>query len=489
MKDRDDLFDKKVKAKLKEENRVIPEGVNRVFDNTLNNLENKKFNWKRTSGICAACICGVLIFGITMPAYATNIPIIGGIFEIFQSNVYENYDEYASELNITKESRGVKVTINNVVYDGLDLSIFYKVESETPIKGIPSLHRAELKINGKKTSFGSGERGEFFNDKKTFIGMKTYSVGGENMVPEELQDRHFGGKSEIPEEFILDININAISGIKEDKDLRGKWDFQIPVSSEKVKGKVKEYDLNVDLGSIEEDTVVTKVITTPINTAIQWKTEGQESDVGFYVFDHKGRFLEAKSGSGKGSPSENGEFLGHYNYQFKEVYSDSNAIVFIPYVDLEIKALNEKWRNSSSNKGNSSSSVEVTEKVGEDAKDISGILNLQGESKILSKDGKEYTTITKVVVEDGKTKVYYKSQYGIYGSPLEIINNKTGEKIKNMDNFERMQLDNIRYNIENNEYMVIFDGVIDKGECSIKARDFSKKIKVYEEEKFEVNLK
>lgn len=72
---------------------------------------------KNICSICAICIVRPMLFGMTMPTYASNIPIIGSIFEMFNYKTFENYDKYALDLNITKESNGLKITINKVVYD------------------------------------------------------------------------------------------------------------------------------------------------------------------------------------------------------------------------------------------------------------------------------------------------------------------------------------------------------------------------------------
>ena len=91
MKNNDDLFDKDIRNRLKMENMKVPEESNKKIDDTINNLGKRKRNYKKASGICAACIAGTIIFGVTMPTYAQNIPILGKIFERFDSRIYENY--------------------------------------------------------------------------------------------------------------------------------------------------------------------------------------------------------------------------------------------------------------------------------------------------------------------------------------------------------------------------------------------------------------
>lgn len=54
-----------------------------------------------------------------------------------------------------------------------------------------------------------------------------------------LSDRkkYLGDYVEIPDKFVLSLNINEL-GVE--KPVKGEWNFNVPVSSEKVNGKVKE---------------------------------------------------------------------------------------------------------------------------------------------------------------------------------------------------------------------------------------------------------
>lgn len=156
MKNIDDLFDREVKNKLKMENSKIPEDINKKMDEAINNLGKRKRNYKKVSGICAACIVGTLIFGVTMPTYAQNIPVVGKIFEIFN----DDYDKYASDLNVTKESNGYRVTINKILYDSLSLDIIYTIQSDKPLEDGVDLADVTLKVNDKWLNSGYGSDGK-----------------------------------------------------------------------------------------------------------------------------------------------------------------------------------------------------------------------------------------------------------------------------------------------------------------------------------------
>lgn len=463
MKMSDDLFDNQIRKKLKDEISCVPEDVNKKIDESVKRIEKKRFNLKKISSICSILIICTLLFGITIPTYASNIPIIGNIFKIFNDKAYENYDKYTSDLNITKESNGLKMTINKVVYDGFELSLLYTVESQEEIKEEPRFPGAELKINGKKTTFGGGGTGKFINDNKTFVGVMEYHVRDKNYDGKDIKEKKdLGDYVEIPDKFVLSLNINEL-GVE--KPVKGEWDFNIPVSSEKVNGKVKETECNIDLSNVSAGYHINKIITTPLNTLIQGIRKNKEEEkcyLNFAVFDNKGRYIEQKSGSTTGT--KDGMY---FNNSFKEIYDDTESLTFIPY--------KQKFDGESENSANK----------------IVTKLNLQGETKIYSSDGKEYATITKVESEDGKTKIHYKSVYGICIAPIEIVNNKTNEKMLSIDReYDAIkQKEDITYINSSDEYVINCDKAISDGEYSVIARDKSKSIQPYNEDKFTIKIK
>ena len=469
----DDLFDEEIRLKLKNEIKYIPEDINKKIDDAVKRIEKRRFNVKKVCSIFAGCIGITILLGMAMPTYASNIPIIGSIFQMFHSKIYENYDKYASDLNITKESNGVKMTINKVVYDELQLSIFYTVESEEKLPDFPRFPGAELKINGKKTSFGAGGTGKLSDDGKTFVGSIEYDVSKKSSVPKEIQEKtSLGGYVEIPDEFVFTLNIDEIGTADDNKSIKGKWDFNIPVSSEKVSGKVKEQECNIDLSNIANGYHINKIITTPLNTAIQGtKMDEKDNSEGlfFVAFDDKGRYIEQKSSNASGQTDKDGNCIMYFNNQFKEVYDDTESLTFISY----------KYICNNEDDGDDTK------------KEITTKLNLQGETKLNSTYGEGYVTITKIETESGKTKIYYKSKYGVNVSPIEIINNKTGEKILSIDEAYdgRKQKEDTTYISNSDEYVITCDDVITEGDYSIKVIDKSKFIEVYNDDKFTIKIK
>lgn len=479
---KDDIFDKKIKGILKQEINNIPDNINYVFDTAINKcVKHKRFKLKQAAGICAACLMITVILGITASTYASNIPVLKNIFKTFKLNRYENYDKYASDIDVTKESNGIKMTINKVIYDGLDLELFYTLEFQEPINKKPNFKDIDIEINDKKANFGYGASGEFYNDNKTYVGRIDYSIVSKSMIPEDMSEFN-DNAIDIPDQFMLNVRFNNVQIGRDEKYIKGKWKFDIPVSNESTRGKVKEYDTKIDLSNIEKGLKVNKITTTPINTVLQISNkDNTENILSFIAFDDKGRSIGGKSSNSRGTTNEKDEYMEFTNAYFKEPYEDTKSITFIPYHRIFNE---EQLKNSTSNNGGS-----VGEKESSDGR-IEVKLNLNGETKLITKDGKDYGVITKVEVLDDKTNLYYKPTIGNYNIFEGIYNNN-----KNYDVaypvYHGDYKDEVttKYISETGEFVVQFNKPLRNDEYILSYYDNSKMEVYYFDKAFTVNIK
>jgi len=449
----DDLFDNEIRKKLKSEISYVPKDINKKIDEAVKRAEKRRFNVKKVSSICAICIIGTLLLGMAIPTYASNIPFIGSLLEKLN---YKNYEKYGSDLDITKESNGLKATINKVVYDGLEIAVFYTVKSEAPMASEPDFMGAKLKINGQDaTCLGSGEYGELSDDKKTYVGVLKYTVGINKMIwrntPKQVKNNE---DIEIPNEFVLSLDIDKI-GV-------GKWTFDIPITFDTINDKVKEKECNIDL---RNGYTINKIITTPINTELEGILKDGKTDnkfLQFSVFDDKGRHFFEEAGETYIHSDKEGKSHEYLSYMYKSIYDDTESLTFIPYTDID-----ESYDTDNS---------------------IATKLNFKGETKLYSDDGKEYATITRIETINEKTKIYYKSQYGIHVAPIYIINNKTGEQIIAFEDWQK-NAEEVIYISNRDEYVVTCDKAITEGDYSVKMIDKSKSIEVYNDDKFTIKIK
>lgn len=317
--------------------------------------------------------CLIVIF----PAYARNVPVISDVFQYLSDNniIDKDYIKYSSDLNISRTSNDVTVTINSIVYDGLYLSIGYTVESQKELKGEQNILDKNFKINGKETSFSSGGAGKLI-DKHTYVGVDIFDVS-RDYLPKEVKKRFVGGEVKIPDNFIMDLNIREFSG-----GIRGKWNFKFKVSIDKIKNKAKGVNIAIDLSEIKPNTIINEVIFSPINTVLRTTEELTISDepVGYFVVDDKGRTLKCEGSHGSGS-GKNNKF--YYQYKFTHIYEDTKAVTFIPYIPVRLsKESIEKIKSSGG-------------KHEEESKEV--VLNLNG-TTILSQGRLGEYKVTKIEI-------------------------------------------------------------------------------------------
>ena len=460
-------FDKRFKNKLKEEVNYVPDNINKAFDKALKNVKDRecKRNYKKVASI-AAIFLGTILLGVSMTPYAKNISVLRNIYETFHRKTYENYDKYASDINITKESNGVGITINKVIYDGFDLEVFYTVESKEMMNTTPHFINYKTKINGKEVSFGWGAGGEFIEDNRVYVGYINYGINSRRLLEEK--ERRTNKIVEIPDEFIFSLEIDKIEFTGLDKDVKGKWHFDIPVSNEKLKGEVKEFDANFDLSSIQDGLTVNKIITTPINTIIQgYDNYSGNNILEFMIFDDKGRALLGKSGEGSGTTTENGEFINYFSKSFKELYDDTERLTIIPYILVVPDT-------QSNNKVNNNANSVVTELVPKEEKLLSTQLNLNGETHLKTSDGEYYGTITKVEVKDNRTFIYFKSTIGNYDIFENISENNNDINVSYpVDNYYSNEEITTKYIQETGEFVIEFTKPLTDGNYSISYYDNS----------------
>lgn len=443
--------------KIEDLNIVIPDNIDKVIDSSINRI--KKERRKKTRAI-AASIVAISIVGITLPVYAGDLPVFNEISQFFKELIYENYDTYASNLNITKESNGLKVTVNKVIYDGIDLSVFYTVEGA---ESAANLFVEKLKVDGEEVSFGSSTSWEKVESYNTVVGNITYGVGVRNMLPEEVQNNSFGGYVEIPDQFNLTFNINSIDTGNE--VVNGNWKFDIPVTNAKLLDQIKEYEVN-EIVNVDSNIQIEKIVTTPINTSIQGSYLGEEFlDIQFVAFDKEGNYLPSK-GLGQYGTGTTGGYKNYFNATFQEV--NSEEILLIPYKN---KSVYENIKINDYGYEFTYDGVKVKINNTKDMEsapfEMKADLNLSGVTELKTIMDNEFSKINKIEVENSKTILYIDSSYSVYGIPYAIRNKATGEEFTAVDDLDYMELTTTKYIADTNELIVQYNGELQEGEYEV----------------------
>ncbi|WP_027622970.1 DUF4179 domain-containing protein [Clostridium lundense] len=422
------LVDKKIKDKAKEDIWTLPESLGKKINDTLNNLpqKTKKNKFKKSIAVAMIAIGAVTLFSITMPSYAKNIPILGPALKYF--NIGDGYEKIADKFGVCKESNGVKVTIDSAIYDGYELLVLYTVESDKPLKEAPRICSDGLITVGEKTgilslnknksiaSF-SNEYGEFKEGNTEYSGAVTFKVASDSFETdkklkklEEVIDDHKIDPAKIPDKYNLSLNIDKLGG--EDKKILGKWSFNLPIASEKAKGNVKEIEINKNFGGTISNTRLEKIIITPIRLYIQGVMDNDIMQ--FILVNDKGETLKPTGGETMGFlPGNKGSStnMNRYIHGYEKIDKNTKHITVIPCA----------MKNS-----------DKFPKIP---------LKLKGETKVPIAPNK-YLIITKVEERNGKTYVYYKSQYPINDYlPFYLV-----------DDFNNLYVRDIDKSITNNKH-------------------------------------
>lgn len=153
------MTEKEISIKSSLETILVPtQKLDQIIDDTLFNPPvQKKRSKKRFYQVAAAA---VLLTGvgttsmIASPAFAnfvTQIPIIGNVFNYFETDNYESYARFSESVGLSQSSDGLDIVIDQAVFDGTSVTITFMVKTENPlgktleIKGLPVVKGVEEK--------------------------------------------------------------------------------------------------------------------------------------------------------------------------------------------------------------------------------------------------------------------------------------------------------------------------------------------------------
>ncbi|RKF51606.1 anti-sigma factor [Bacillus wiedmannii] len=305
-----------------EASEIEKEKVKRNVKQSIRTKKKMK-SWKK--GVAAASILVGLSFatlGIGFPTYAGGLPIVGDIFRFLdngRTGLYENYKEFSTELNMTKESNGVKVTINDAVFDGRTITITYSIESEKDLgeKPFPFGSPQVMGFNGGGGSSDVTKVGE-----GKYVGMTTMSGHGSERLD------------------VANVwwDIEAINMYEEKKSIKGNWNFALTVkgmdSKEiKLQGISEKEGIKVNIDKME---------VTPMSFIVFYNQE--ESKALRSIWDSADVELELKddlgnkyAGEGNGGTSTVAEpHKSSWSATFQKLNENATKLIVTPRVHLRV---------------------------------------------------------------------------------------------------------------------------------------------------------
>lgn len=230
-----DNFDKKLREMAKKSNVIEPEELRKNIDITCKNLKNKYFDYKTYLAAASIFIAVVVTIGIYKPTYAEELTLVKKVISYFTgkyNSVNQGYKENSQSEDITLKSKGYSISIEDIYYDRVEMTIFYKIKSDKPLN-ISNKYLLNAKFKGEvdiEVQWGN-EEGEFIDDF-TYAGFCQLYMMEKN-------------SGELPEVFngILEINGLIVSLENKYEEIPLKLN-SIPLVLDSKRNKGEEIEIN-----------------------------------------------------------------------------------------------------------------------------------------------------------------------------------------------------------------------------------------------------
>ncbi|WHY78495.1 DUF4179 domain-containing protein [Neobacillus sp. WH10] len=296
------------------------------------NKKKKRNSWKK-SVTAASIIVGLSVTTfVAYPAYAGNIPVIEDIFRFFdngkpgfynnkkensqnkETGLYYDYKKFSSELNITKESNGVKITINDAVFDGKTLTLTYTIESEQ------DLGNADItmpRITGMKAYGGTGKTSKI--DTNKYVGILTVS----NIEDKKLDVAH------------INWDIDHIQNPDNQTVIKGDWKFAFSLNATDSKiqltdGIAEKNGVKVSIGKISFNPMsFTVYYDQEVTEMVKNKWDGV--DVELEIKDDLGNIY---SGEDNGGMRKDSSYHVSGSKTFEKLDPNATKLIITPHITL-----------------------------------------------------------------------------------------------------------------------------------------------------------
>ncbi|MHC8514718.1 DUF4179 domain-containing protein [Sporosarcina sp. ITBMC105] len=282
--------------------------------------KRKKQGWKmKVVAAVVVCGLGVSTLSLAFPAHAGDIPIIGDVFRFLdngRTGIYDNYQEYSSAVNLTEESDGVRITINDAIYDGKTVLLTYSMESEKDL-GEKPFAGGYLDIKGTNGGTGSNQISQVGTNQ--YVGLITGS---------RLDEKD-------PESVKVQWKVDHITIEETQEEIKGKWNFSLSL-------KASANDVQLFGQSAEQDGVkvtVDKISVTPMSFIVYYNQlvskaisdKWHNVDVEIEVRDDLGNRYEGFGNGGYGNVNDT---QMNWSKTFQKLDPNATKLIITPYVTM-----------------------------------------------------------------------------------------------------------------------------------------------------------
>lgn len=285
---------------------------------------NLKRKWRKSSiaaAVCCAAIGGTLAIGVINPTYALNIPIIGDIFRYLdnqRTGIYNQYKENATQINATKESNGISITMKDAIFDGQTIYYTYEITTDKDLGENLSVLNSDIKI--KNYTGGLGGRANIVKTyNNTYVGLSDTTLNYEM------------------DQVDFNIDIFAIGYTENDdfKEIEGDWKFYIKLDA------VKRLDQVVNQSTDSNGIKITidKITKTPMSLKITYtdfvplqfsENQMNSPSISLSIKDDLGNKYESLGYSSFGDSSG----ISTYIMSIGKINENASKLIFTPEIQL-----------------------------------------------------------------------------------------------------------------------------------------------------------
>lgn len=282
---------------------------------------HKPPRWKKalTAASASIGISAAALFGLSFTTFAEEIPIIGNVFKLFNGDsLYETYGDHSEKLLLSEEDNGIRITMDEVIFDGKALYLTYTIESdkdlgESPyIEGMPSIQDSyEHLYSATHEIIKSGQN--------KYVGMTT----GDLLSTSEIDQGSF--------EF-------ALEGIIPDPALqmetvKGDWAFQFDLQATENKEQI------VDIKNEQNGVTISvdKVVYTPMSFLLYYDEILSKDVLDSWDFITTRLIVKDDLGNeytNKHNGGSNSFNLLHHTNTFELLHPEATKLIITPTVEF-----------------------------------------------------------------------------------------------------------------------------------------------------------
>lgn len=373
-------LERKIRRALQQSDERLPDEVRQRLDDTYASLpERRARRWRKpfayVTASAAIVLLATVVIGFVSPTMAqvlSRIPFVGSVFEAAGDAGLQisSREGLATVVNQTAIDQGIEITMNEVIYDGIRLSVGFVHDRSLGLQFTPRLGSLEIDGNPLIYSMGGVTKALPSNRKATVF----------KFTPSEP----------LPEQFTMTLQLDAVELTEGGERIvvDGNWRFETEVNRLREGIIARVFDDPPEKTDGQVIVRVREVMFTPITTMVsfdwiepweepaldmgmppppdaesplpsvptlepgaltapppppgtpeefsepEWKTEER---VSYELIDERGLQLEPFSFEGRGQV-EDGRMIHRYTALFAPTDADAQFLVFRPVKErIELK--------------------------------------------------------------------------------------------------------------------------------------------------------